>query len=56
MTGCIKGADATGLVTEKRADAYTDVTVAMNNILKLKGFSSIEIPRNDIKRCVMTLT
>ena len=54
MTGCIKGADATGLVTEKRADAYTDVTVAMNNILKLKGFTEISILRSDIKRCVMT--
>lgn len=56
MTGCIKGADATGLVSQKRADAYTDVTTEMNSILKLKGLSSIEISRNDIKRCVMTLT
>lgn len=54
MTGCIKGADATGLVSQKRADAYTDVTTEMNSILKLKGFSSIEVKRDDIKRCVMT--
>ena len=54
MTGCIKGADATGLASEKRADAYTDVTTEMNSILKLKGFSAIEVKRSDIKRCVMT--
>ena len=54
MTGCIKGADATGLVSQKRADAYTDVTTEMNSILKLKGLSSIEVKRDDIKRCVMT--
>lgn len=54
ITGCIKGADATGLVTDKRADAYTDVTREMNSILKLKGLSGVEVPRNDVKRAVMT--
>lgn len=54
ITGCVKGADATGLVTEKRADAYTDVTKKMNEILKLKGFTEIEVPRKDVKRAVMT--
>lgn len=54
ITGCVKGADATGLVTEKRADAYTDVTKKMNEILKLKGFNQIEVPRKDVKRAVMT--
>lgn len=54
MTGCIKGADATGLVSEKRADAYTDVTMAMNAMLKQQGMSTIQILRDDIKRCVMT--
>ena len=53
ITGCVKGADATGLVTEKRADAYTDVTKKMNEILKLKGFKQIEVPRKDVKRAVM---
>lgn len=54
ITGCVKGADATGLVTSKRADAYTDVTKQMNTILKLKGFNQIEVPRSDVKRAVMT--
>lgn len=54
ITGCIKGADATGLVTDKRADAYTDVTREMNSILKLKGLANIEVPRPDVKRAVMT--
>lgn len=54
MAGCVKGADATGLVTEKRADAYTEVTAAMNKILIAKGMSSIDVPRADVKRAVMT--
>ena len=54
ITGCVRGADATGLVSEKRADAYTDVTKEMNSILKLKGFTGIEVPRPDVKRAVMT--
>lgn len=53
ITGCIKGADATGLISDKRADAYTDVTRTMNEILKLKGMSSIVVPRSDVKRAVM---
>lgn len=56
ITGCHKGADATGLISNKRADAYTDVTAAMNKILQLKGLTSIVVPRNDVKRAVMTLT
>ena len=56
ITGCVRGADATGLVSEKRADAYTDVTREMNSILQLKGFSQIVVPRSDVKRAVMTLT
>ena len=54
ITGCVRGADATGLVSDKRADAYTDVTKEMNAILKLKGFTGIEVPRPDVKRAVMT--
>lgn len=54
ITGCVRGADATGLVSEKRADAYTDVTREMNSILQLKGFSQIVVPRSDVKRAVMT--
>lgn len=56
ITGCHKGADATGLISNKRADAYTDVTAAMNKILQLKGLTSIVVPRADVKRAVMTLT
>lgn len=54
ITGCHKGADATGLISNKRADAYTDVTAAMNKILQLKGLTSIVVPRADVKRAVMT--
>lgn len=54
ITGCVRGADVTGLISEKRADAYTDVTKEMNSILQLKGFSQIVVPRNDVKRAVMT--
>lgn len=54
ITGCIKGADATGLISSKRADAYTDVTNAMNALLRLKGVNDITIPRPDIKQAVMT--
>lgn len=54
ITGCVRGADATGLISQKRADAYTDVTKEMNSILQLKGFSQIVVPRADVKRCVMT--
>lgn len=53
ITGCVKGADATGLISDKRADAYTDVTRTMNEILKLKGMTSIVVPRSDVKRAVM---
>lgn len=53
ITGCIKGADATGLISSKRADAYTDVTNAMNGLLRLKGVNDITIPRPDIKQAVM---
>lgn len=54
ITGCHKGADATGLISNKRADAYTDVTRKMNDILQLKGLTSIVVPRADVKRAVMT--
>lgn len=51
MTGCIDGARATGLVDpDRRADAYSDTTQLMNN--ELGG--SINIPRSDAKRAVMT--
>lgn len=54
MAGCVRGADATGLVSHKRADAYTDVTREMNKILQLRGMSAIVVPRADVKRAMMT--
>ena len=54
MAGCVRGADATGLVSHKRADAYTDVTREMNKILQLRGMSTIVVPRADVKRAMMT--
>ena len=51
LSGCITGATASGLVNpNKRADAYTEVTEAMNTILG-GGFS---ISRSDAKRSIMT--
>ena len=54
MAGCVRGADATGLVSHKRADAYTDVTREMNKILQLREMSTIVVPRKDVKRAMMT--
>ncbi len=51
MAGCIKGATATGLVdTNRRPDAYTDVTAAMSDIL---GFH-FENERQKAKDSTMT--
>lgn len=57
LTGCIKGATATGLIDpNKRADAYTETQTEMNNILGFTGEEAIAIPRKDVKRAVMTST
>jgi DNA-dependent RNA polymerase len=51
VTGCVAGARATGLVDpDKRADAYTEVTAAMEVILGGK----LTISRADAKRALMT--
>lgn len=51
LTGCIKGAAATGLINPNvRSDAYSECTDIMNNIL---GTSAV-IPREDVKQAVMT--
>lgn len=51
LTGCIKGATATGLVDpNRRADAYSDLNQTMNGLLG-NGFS---IPRGDSKQALMT--
>ena len=50
LTGCVAGATATGLVDpNRRADAYTDVTNEMNNILG----GGITISRDDAKSATM---
>lgn len=49
-TGCVAGATATGLVDQdRRADAYTDCTVVMNQVLR----SAIQIPREKVKDAMM---
>lgn len=51
MTGCVAGATATGMVYPLvRADAYTDVTKAMETILG----GAVDISRKDAKRATMT--
>jgi hypothetical protein len=55
LTGCIKGATSTGLINpNKRADAYTETTKAMNNILATQGKESVLVSRSDAKDAVMT--
>lgn len=51
LTGCHSGAEATGLVDpNKRADAYTEVTEAMDNILGFKQANG----RKAVKTATMT--
>lgn len=52
LTGCVSGAAATGLVDpNRRADAYTQVTEVMNDVL---GANAIVVPRGDAKDALMT--
>lgn len=52
LTGCVAGATATGLVDpNKRADAYTETTTVMNQIL---GGVGIVVPRKNAKDALMT--
>ena len=53
LTGCIDGATATGLVENKRADAYTACTELMNKILKEDGLS-VNVTRKQSKQALMT--
>lgn len=54
LTGCEAGANATGLIDpDRRADAYSDVTEAMNDLLHQQGIQ-VDVPRNAAKRAVMT--
>lgn len=50
LTGCMAGATATGLILNKRMDAYGEVTKAMN---EQEGIF-VKIPRSDAKTGVMT--
>ena len=51
LTGCVTGARATGLVDlDRRADAYTEVTAEMSNILG----NVTQIARKKVKNAVMT--
>ena len=51
LTGCVAGATATGLVNpNKRADAYSETTEAMNVILG----GGLNVPRKDAKSALMT--
>ena len=54
ITGCEAGARATGLVDPNvRADAYSALTLTMNEILHAQG-SSVDVPRSDAKAALMT--
>lgn len=55
LTGCLAGAEATGMVDpNKRADAYTAVTEAMNALLGNQGSDQIKVKRSDAKKATMT--
>lgn len=54
LTGCVAGATATGLVENKRADAYTACTDLMNKILKEDGLS-VNVTRKQAKQALMTM-
>ncbi|EHU3119780.1 DNA-directed RNA polymerase [Acinetobacter baumannii] len=57
ITGCIKGATATGLIDpDVRADAYTTTQEVMNEILGYAGDDALMIARGEVKRAVMTST
>lgn len=52
LTGCVSGADATGLVDpDRRADAYTDCTRLMGKIMG----TLLSNGRADVKQAVMTV-
>ena len=54
MTGCVEGARATGMVDPNvRADVYSNLTNAMNEILVMEGIN-VEVSRKDAKNALMT--
>lgn len=55
ITDCESGARATGLIDpNRRADAYTDTTAIVNQILTEKGLAGVNILRKRVKNAVMT--
>lgn len=55
LTGCLAGAEATGMVDpNKRSDAYTEVTKAMNGLLGNQGTDQIIVKREHAKKATMT--
>lgn len=54
ITGCMKGGEITGLVNpEKRSDAYTEITIALNEILTQRGLGNVEVTRSKAKDAIM---
>ena len=53
MTGCVIGAQSTGLVGNVRSDAYGICTEHMNTLLQAEGLS-VDVPRKDAKMALMT--
>lgn len=50
LTGCIKGATATGLIDPNvRSDAYSHITKEMNRLLVKDGIASVVVSREDAK-------
>lgn len=53
LTGCVNGATATGMVDpDKRADAYSECTSVMNDILG--AGNQVQVSRKDAKAALMT--
>ena len=51
LTGCVAGADSTGMINPNvRADAYTKTTKVMIDLLG----SNVDVSRKDAKQCLMT--
>jgi hypothetical protein len=53
LTGCINGANSTGLVDpDRRADAYSECTTLMNTLLDEQ---TVEVSRKEAKQALMTV-
>lgn len=55
LTGCKTGAEYTGLINpNKRSDAYTELTVALNDLLSKEGVADVTVTRKQAKEAIMT--